>query len=101
MSIVGEDVTTREYWDGDLGEYETAEESMLTINVKLVTTTTISKRTAYDLLVVFGDIGGLNDFIFLLLTPLIAYIIGDRFSYIILRSLYMQNKGEDKDDESF
>ena len=39
-----------------------------------------------------GDIGGLVDFIVLILTPIIFYIVGDRFSYIILKSLYMQNR---------
>ena len=31
---------------------------------------------------------------FMILTPIIGFIVGDRFSYIILRSLYMQNRSE-------
>lgn len=30
----------------------------------------------------------------LVLTPIVGFIVGDRFSYIILRSLYMQNRSE-------
>ena len=40
----------------------------------------------------FGDIGGLLDFIMMIITPLVGYIVGDRFSYIVLKSLYMHNK---------
>ena len=41
MSVVGEDVVTREFWDGDIGEYRNTKESMLTINVELVTTISV------------------------------------------------------------
>ena len=74
---------------------------MLTINFELLTTITEQKRTAYSLLSLFGDIGGLLDFIMLIVTPLVGYVVGDRFSYIVLKSLYMQNKGkEDQRDEA-
>jgi len=47
----------------------------------------------------------LNDFLGLLITPLMGYIVGNRFSYIILRSLFMQNKSpadeEKKNNPSF
>lgn len=91
---MSEDVTTREYWDGVRGEYVNSQESMLTISFELVTTINVSRRTAYSLLAFFGDIGGLFDFIILIITPIVGYVVGDRFSYIILRSLYMQNRGE-------
>ena len=94
--VVSEDVTTREYWDGNKGEYINSQESMLTINLELLTTINETKRTAYSLLTLFGDIGGLLDFLLLIITPLIGYIVGDRFSYVILRSLYMQNRGDIK-----
>ena len=94
--VVGEDVMTREHWDGTRGEYVNTQESMLTISFELITTISETKRTAYSLLSFFGDIGGLFDFIILICTPLVGYIVGDRFSYIILRSLYMQNRGESR-----
>lgn len=35
-----EDISTREYWDGDAQEYVNTQESMLTIKIGLETTTT-------------------------------------------------------------
>ena len=45
----------------------------------------------------------MNDFLGLLITPLMGYIVGNRFSYIILRSLFMQNKSnaDEKEDDDF
>jgi len=36
----------------------------------------------------------LYDFLLLVLGPVIAYIVGDRFSYVILRSMYMMNRSD-------
>ena len=105
FNVVSEDVVTREYWDGKAGEYLNTKESMISVNFELLTTNSVQKRNAYGILSLFGDIGGLNDFLILVVTPLIMYIVGDRFSYIILRSLYMKNKVGDKppglSDEEF
>ena len=35
----------------------------------------------------------------MVLTPLVSYAIGDRFSYIVLRSLYMQNTSQPTKEE--
>ena len=67
---------------------------MITIQFELLTTIVEQKRTAYNLLSLFGDIGGLLDFLMLIVTPFVGYVIGDRFSYIVLRSLYMQNTSQ-------
>ena len=48
--VVGEDVMTREHWDGTRGEYVNTQESMLTISFELITTISETKRTAYSLL---------------------------------------------------
>ena len=95
-SVASEDVSTREYWDGIKGEYVNSQETMISINFELLTTISEQKRTAYSLLSLFGDIGGLFDFLLLFVGPLVGYIVGDRFSYIILRSLYMQNRNGDE-----
>ena len=34
------------------------------------------------------------DFVMFILTPFVGYVVGDRFSYIVLRSLYMQNTSQ-------
>jgi len=90
--IIAEDMVTREYYDASLGEYRNTKESMLEISFELLSTSSNESITAYDILTCFGDLGGLRDFFLWVLTPLIGYIIGDRFSYIVLRSLYMQNR---------
>ena len=97
--VAAEDVSTRENWDGVIGEYVNTGDTMLTIQFQLLTTVVNQKRTAYNLLSLFGDIGGLLDFLMLIVTPFVGYVVGDRFSYIVLKSLYMQNRGtDDKED---
>lgn len=94
--IIAEDMVTREYYDATLGENRNTKESMLEISFELLSTSSNESITAYDILTCFGDLGGLRDFFLWVLTPLVGYIIGDRFSYIVLRSLYMQNRtGQD------
>ena len=87
-------MVTREYWDGIKGEYINSQETMISINFMLLSTKAKSERTVYSILSLFGDIGGLLDFLLLFLGPLVGYIVGDRFSYILLRSLYMKNRNE-------
>jgi len=50
MSIVSEDVVTREYWDDKKAEYVNTQESMLTINFELQNTLMEQTRTNYSLL---------------------------------------------------
>ena len=50
MSIVSEDVVTREYWDDKKAEYVNTQESMLTINFELQNTLIEQTRTNYSLL---------------------------------------------------
>ena len=71
---------------------------MITFSMQLTSTVNKQEREAYGILSFFGDVGGLNDFLGLLITPLMGYIVGNRFTYIILRSLFMQNKTENKND---
>lgn len=103
IAVDSDDIVTREYYDATLGEYQNTKESMLTISFALSSTSSQESITAYDVLTCFGDLGGLRDFFLWVLTPLIGYIIGDRFSYIILRSLYMQNRSSAQhgDDNEF
>ena len=98
--VAAEDVSTRENWDGVIGEYVNTGDTMLTIQFQLLTTVVNQKRTAYNLLSLFGDIGGLLDFLMLIVTPFVGYVVGDRFSYIVLKSLYMQNRGTDDKEDS-
>ena len=74
---------------------------MLTVNFRLSTTLNKTEIQAYDLLAMLGDIGGLNDFFLLILAPLVAYIVGDRFQYIMLRSMYMQNRRKEGEGDDF
>ena len=41
FDVVSEDVVTREYWDGELGEYKNTKESMISISFELLTTSTV------------------------------------------------------------
>lgn len=84
-----EDVSTREYWDGDAQEYVNTQESMLAIKMWLETTTTEQKRTVYDSMTFLGDIGGLYDFFVIFVTPLVTLIVGDRLTYHLLSKMYM------------
>ena len=86
---------TRENWDGAKGEYVNSKESMLSISFELLNSISTQKKTAYSLLQLFGDIGGLFDFLYLIVTPLVGFFMGDVFSHIILKSLYMQNRSLD------
>ena len=90
--MASEDLVTREKWDGTIGEYVNTGETMLSINIELLTMVVEQSRTAYNILSLFGDLGGLLDFTMMIVTPLVGYIVGNRFSYILLRSLYMQNR---------
>ena len=98
-TIQNTDMTTREYWDGKEGKYENTKDAMITFSMQLTSTVNKQEREAYGILSFFGDVGGLNDFLGLLITPLMGYIVGNRFSYIILRSLFMQNKGDEEEEK--
>ena len=89
-----EDVVTREYWDGDAQEYVNTKESMLAIKLWLETTTTEQKRIAYDSMTLLGDIGGLYDFIVVVVTPCVGLIVGDRLTYHLLSLLFMVNTSQ-------
>ena len=98
-TIQNTDMTTREFWDGKEGKYENTKDAMITFSMQLTSTVNKQEREAYGILSFFGDVGGLNDFLGLLITPLMGYIVGNRFSYIILRSLFMQNKGDEEEEK--
>lgn len=52
----------------------------------------VTKIDAYDIMTLLGDIGGTSGFFVSVLAPIVAWIIGDRFVYVLLKSLYMQNR---------
>jgi len=43
----------------------------------------------------FGDIGGLYDFIFLVMTPLMVLCLGDRFLFSLAESVFLDNDSEE------
>ena len=67
--------------------------------MKLETTTAEQKRTAYDSLALLGDIGGLIEFIVIVVTPVVAIIVGDKMTYHLLSKLFMVNNGDPKGDK--
>ena len=92
--VVSDDVITRIYWDENIQGYVNTQESMISITFELLSSKSMNERAVYSLLALFGDIGGLLDFTMLIMTPLVGFIVGDRFTYMILKSLYMQNRHE-------
>ena len=68
-----------------------AADPMLEMIFKYQTTKTIQKRTAYDSLKLFGDFGGLNDFIYLIIAPIMGLLLGDRYSFSLFRRLFWVN----------
>ena len=66
----------------------------ISITFELLSSKSMNERVVYSLLALLGDIGGLLDFNFLIMTPLVGLIVGNRFTYMILKSLYMQNRHE-------
>lgn len=92
--VVSDDVITRIYWDENIQGYVNTQESMISITFELLSSKSMNERVVYSLLALFGDIGGLLDFTMLIMTPLVGFIVGDRFTYMILKSLYMQNRHE-------
>lgn len=72
---------------------------MLEMNFKYQTTKTIQKRTAYDSLSVLGDFGGLQEFIYLIITPIMGLILGDRYSYALFRRLFWVNETDPEENK--
>ena len=69
---------------------------MLNFNIKLDSKIEINEHTADDILVLFGHIGGLAIFIYLVLTPLMSLLVGNRYYFSLLSSLYWVNETKDK-----
>lgn len=69
---------------------------MLEVNFMYDTTVTIQERTAYDTLGLFGDIGGLNDFVFMIITPLMAFLCGSSYSYSLFSRIFWVNESAAK-----
>ena len=49
---------------------------------------TMQERTVYDSFELAGDLGGLNEVLFLSLTPLVGFVIGKRYSFSLLSDLF-------------
>ena len=73
---------------------------MLKVNFKVDTTSTVLERTAFDSLVLFGDIGGLKDFIYMCLTPVMAFLLGNRYQYSLFSRLFWVNDAKKGRDQS-
>ena len=101
INIITEDVVTREYYDGTLGENVNSKEAMLTISIALSTTLQMTQIDAYDILTLLGDIGGASGFFVSVFAPIVGWIIGDRFVYVLLKSLYMQNRQGSLPEDEF
>ena len=60
----------------------------MNVNFKLDSTMTMQERTVYDSFELAGDLGGLNEVLFLLLTPLVGLFIGNRYHFSLLSKLF-------------
>ena len=69
---------------------------MLKVNFKLDTTITVQERQVYDSLALFGDIGGLTNFIFMVMTPLVGLVLGNRYNFSLFSSLFWVNDSIDE-----
>ena len=45
-----------------------------------------------------GDIGGLNDFFVIVVTPMVGLLVGDRLTHYLLSKLFMINKTSEDDE---
>ena len=97
-SVYNDDIYSRQYIDfqaflsgGEAPQIDKLKDPMLKVNIKLDTNTIKQERTAYDTLVLFGDIGGLLDFFIIVVSPLMALIVGSRFNFSLLSYLYWVN----------
>jgi len=66
-------------------------EPVLTVNFKLDTTVTINKKISEDFVVLFAEIGGLTYFLFMVITPLIALLVVNRYHFSLFSSLFWVN----------
>ena len=93
--VSNEDYQSRNYLEMEYSSYGptvvNTRDPILLVNFNLDTTLTVQERTAYDSLVLFGDIGGLGDFLYAIITPLVALAVGNRYTYSLLASLFWVN----------
>ena len=73
---------------------------MLKVNFQLDTTITVQERQVYDSLALFGDIGGLTDFIFMIMTPVIGLLLGNRYNFSLFSSLFWVNDSTDEQNRN-
>lgn len=94
-SVSNEDYQSRNYIEMEFSqrgpEVVNTRDPILLVNLALDPTLTVQERTAFDSLVLFGDIGGLKDFIFTVLTPFVAMFVGNRYTYSLLSQLFWVN----------
>ena len=78
--VTNEDYLSRNYLEMEFSRNGpvavNTRDPILLINYELDTTLTVQERTAFDSLVLFGDIGGLKDFILTIISPIVALLVG-------------------------
>ena len=67
------------------------------MNFKLDSTITKQERTVYDSFELAGDLGGLNEIIFLVLTPLVGLFIGSSYYFSLFHHLFWVKTAEGVD----
>ena len=88
--VYNEDNVSREYitFEGTSPGLLNTQEPILNVNFRLDTTILKQERTVFDSFELAGDLGGLNEVLFLSLTPLVGFVIGKRYSFSLLSDLF-------------
>ena len=93
--VYNEDTVTREFITvDDSGQLVLAntQKAILNVNFRLDSTLTKQERTVYDSFELFGDLGGVTEILFLVLTPLVGLLIGKRYHYSLFSKIFWVNR---------
>ena len=79
----------RNWKESGMGLYH----SDFTINISLSNRVFVQKRVVYDMLMMFSDVGGLYDFLFLSLSSILSYFSNSLLQTSLLRNLFILRSG--------
>ena len=67
---------------------------MLRVTLKLDPTVTVHERKTFGVMALLEDIGGLCFFIVLTMTPIMSFLVGNKYYYSLFKQLYWVNESD-------
>lgn len=93
--VYNEDTVTREFMTvDDSGQLvlTNTQKAILNVNFRLDSTLTKQERTVYDSFELVGDLGGVSEILFLVLTPIVGLLLGKRYHYSLFSKIFWVNR---------